>query len=149
MRDELILAVTALSEEEFMKGVIGNYPNVCVDIDAIIAAYDFDRKTWNTLPEWELLEPKADYVLRYDRRATERLVFAVWKHGDGQLHVVGVFCDDTIAVHTEHQRQKLGRELVLAGYVQRPWGDDSLVCVTQLGRKTFLSAYQHAKKWAQ
>ena len=93
-------------------------------------------------PSRGLLRPREGYVLHYDPRPQATpLVFLAFK---GKL--VGVFEGDNLTVADDHQGKRLGPELILAGFTQKPWKDLNGRKVTDAGAGALRSAHRLAKE---
>jgi ribosomal protein S18 acetylase RimI-like enzyme len=91
---------------------------------------------WTMLHEYQLLEERDGYVLRYNVPSDSHCVYL--------LHdniMVGFFLEtDSLVIHSEHQGKGLGKELVLAAFAQKPWKKPQRKA-TSAGKKTLENAY--------
>lgn len=134
---DLRLSATDLKLEEFL-GELHN------EGDAIFSdgMIEFLRNepSWQDVPEHSLLFPLHGYSLRYDLASANHRVYLMHENV-----VVGCFMEtDSLIVHSEHQGNGLGRELVLAAFAQKPWKNPKRM-VTAAGKKTFEGAYRLAQ----
>lgn len=136
---DLRLSAAELTLEEFLgelhdKGDAAGFPDEMIKLMRKVSP-------WQDLPEHSLLIPLVGYSLRYDLASSNHKVFLVY-----ESEIVGCFIEtDSLIIHSEHQGNALGRELVLAAFAQKPWKNPERK-VTAAGRKTLERAYRLAQE---
>lgn len=96
---------------------------------------------WERLPEHALLRPIDGYSLRGAVPNSSHAAYLIYNQA-----VVGLFLErDVLLVHSVHQGQGLGQELVLLAFAQKPWRSLEGRKVSNAGHKTLQRAHELAQ----